>query len=456
MKAFLRKGLVVLLLLCGGFAMAQTEGPSVYTFAHPEAKKTWREGLPEDCREVSPTCVYSAKAKTVYLLAELSGLGKGYEVEFFLLGALSDRAYEGLAMAWDSPSVVSRAVNALGVPEGRQSDLLRGLTMAQGERFTVSLKELPPDAPFQPLGFFIDDNCSTPEQALYARGFPYIGSREADNVMPAAIIAAYSEGNPVFGLPFAAPKSAVYGSFRVARDMTRGTPVVVALKWEQLPNNLPRVFRKQVTVDAQAVAHPEAFIDTLRTLCEDPRDVFLSVRFAPDLPLSACVPLARLLVALEAKGGFTLDAPERGQLSVRAFLPDAKWNERDKRLFQPWEVELTRTEKGVEGTLCQILEDWSGEGMEPALTRKCYPGVTPQTILDVMRQVDANAGKVYVVFFYATPEVTVGDCAPFAEALRKSCPTQWIFTSVATKPEKGTAPESTPSADKATPPATLP
>ncbi len=94
--------------------------------------------------------------------------------------------------------------------------------------------------------------------------------------------------------------------------------------------------------------------------------------------------------------------------------------------------------------------------MEPALTRKCYPGVTPQTILDVMRQVDANAGKVYVVFFYATPEVTVGDCAPFAEALRKACPTQWIFTSVAPKSEKETAPESTPSADKATPPATLP
>ena len=99
-------------------AAPQDTAPAAFHFVHPEAKETWREGLPQDCVAVSPTCVYSPSERTVFALAELCGLGEGYEVEFLLLGNLSDRAYEGLAIAWDAPSVIGKAVAALGVPKG--------------------------------------------------------------------------------------------------------------------------------------------------------------------------------------------------------------------------------------------------------------------------------------------------------------------------------------------------
>ena len=408
------------------FGAPRETAPAAYIFQHPEVRETWREGLPADCVEVSPTCVYSKAEATVYLLAELSGLGKGYEVEFFLLGRLSDRAYEGLAVAWDAPSVVAKAVEALGVDKGVPAQTLRGLGMAQGERFTMRLRRVGQDNAFRPLADFVKDDCSTPAQNLFGRGFPYVGTTGYDDAMPAAIAAAYTEGKSLFGLPYAAAKGAVYGLFRAAEDQAAGTPAVVALKWERLPGKA-RVLRHRVELTAAALAEPEAFLAELKALCEDPRDVFLDVRLEPTLRLAEVARFAKLLLALEGQGGFTLDAPVKGQIPLRAFAPQEAWRERAKRVFQPWEIELAKGKGTVEATLCQILEDWTVEGPDPALTRKCYPGVTPQTLRETLRKVDVSGGKVYVAFFYCAPDITVGDLAPFAEAIAEPCPTQWIF-----------------------------
>lgn len=418
--------LVALAPAVATFGAPRETAPAAYVFQHPEARETWREGLPADCVAVSPTCLYSKAEATVYLLAELSGLGKGYETEFFLLGHLSDRAYEGLAVAWDAPSTVAKAVEALGVPKGVPAKTLRGLGMAQGERFTLQLRRLGQDNAFRPLADFVRDDCSTPAQNLFGRGFPYVGATGYDDTMPAAIIAAYTEDKSLFGLPYTAAKGAVYGLFRAVEDCAAGTPTVVALKWERLPGKA-RVLRHRVELTAETLAAPEAFLAELKALCDDPRDVFLDVRLASTLRLAEVARFAKLLLALEAQGGFTLDAPAKGQLSLRAFAPQEAWRERSKRVFQPWEIELTKGTAGVEATLCQILEDWTVEGPDPALTRKCYPNVTPKTLLDTLRKVDVNGGKVYVAFFYCSPEITVGDLAPFAEAIVTPCPTQWIF-----------------------------
>lgn len=413
--------------LMAAVASRATSGPAEWVFCNPQAKATWQAGLPPDCQAVSPTCVYSVQTQSVYLLAEMTGLGEGYEVEFLLLGALSDRAYEGLAIAWDLPSTVGRAVERLGVPRGKPADFLRGMPMAQGERFTMSIKVLSGEAPaFRPLADLVVDDYSTPAQALFARGFPFVGEVADDTVMPCSLVSAYTDLRALFGMPYAAPKGQAYGAFRAKVDMAPGTPAVVALHWERLAQ--PRVFHEEVTVTAEMLSDPTALLEKLRTFCEDPRDIFLQVAFAPELEVAACVPFARLLVALEEQGGFVLEPPAEGQMPVRALLPDAAWNDREKRVFQPWEVELTpKAEGGVEATLCQILEDWTVDGIDPALTRKCYPGVTPATIDSVMGQVDESDGRVYVVFFYVAPGTKVGDVAPYASALTTRCPTQWIF-----------------------------
>lgn len=428
------KLLQIFCLACGLFCAALASSitaPQAYVFHHPEAKESWKKALPEDCVAVSPTCVYSKKEKTVYLLAEFTGIGEGYEVEFFLLGQLSDRAYEGLAVAWDNPSVVGKAVEALGVPMGNPANSLRGLPMAQGERFTISIKSLTDEkAPFLPLSEYMIDECSTPAQNLFARGFPYVGGKTFDDLMPAAIVSAYSEPASLFGMPYAAPKSAVYGLFRTKKEIADGEPIVVALKWEQLADGRPRVYHHQLKVTAEDLQNADKLIEMVKALASDPRDVFLDVALEPSFTLAQLKPFAGLLLTVEEQGGFVIAPPKPGQLHLRAFLPNQAWRDRKSRVFQPWEVEVRGGQPNgapPEVTLCQILEDWTVEGIDPALTRKCYPGVTVNTILETMKRVDVNDGKVYVAFFYVTPETTVADLAPLTDALTEPCPTQWFF-----------------------------
>jgi hypothetical protein len=86
-----------------------------------------------------------------------------------------------------------------------------------------------------------------------------------------------------------------------------------------------------------------------------------------------------------------------------------------------------KDETPVSVTLCQVEEDWTVEGLEPALTRHCYPGVTAETIDSVMKRVDVNNGRIYVAFFYCQADIKVKDLVPYAEAIKEACPTQWIF-----------------------------
>lgn len=432
----LSSAFVYTLILLGGLLgssplLAENENrlPAEYVFQSPEAKAMWRNGLPTDCVEVSPTCVYSLTEGCVYLLAEYCGLRKHYETEFILLGQKSDRAYEGLMIAWDDPSTVAQAIEALGVPKGEPAHPARGLPMAKGERFTVHVATLGKNLDFQPLETEVDDQWSTAAENLLGRGFPYVGVDVVDHLMPASIIATFTEQTSLFGMPYFADKSAVYGSFRAKETRRMGEPVVVALRWQRLPNGQSRVRNETLTLSKATVGN-ETLIETLKGFADDPRDVFLTIKIDPDLLLTDLISLSKLFQMIEQEGGFTMDVPPEGQLPLRAFTPNAEWLVREQRTFQPWEIELSpgAEEQPAQATLCQVEEDWSGEGLEPKLTRKCYPNVTAATIASVMDEVDVTGGRIYVAFFYCQPGLRVKEVLPYAEAIKSHCPTQWFFT----------------------------
>lgn len=407
------------------------DGPGAYTFSETIAEN-WTDGLPADCVTVSPTCRYSRSEQAVYLLTDLCGLGEGIETEFLIAGPLSDRAYEAFAIARDLPSVIARAVEALGVPRGQPADPRSGRGMAKGERFTLSLKRLGPDGDgsFRALSDFVADTCSTPAQDLFARGFPYIGpTPELDTHMPSAVVSAYTEPLSLFGLPYHAPKSQVYGLFRAKTSEAGGRPAVFRLAWERLPDGQPRVYDCRIPVTLADLEAPDGILAKLKSLCEDPRDVFLTLAVAPDVPLERLPPFAALVMELERQGGFTVDTAEPNQISLRAFLPNPVWNERSKRIFQPWEIEVApgETPGNPSVTLCRILEDWTVEGNDPALTRSCYPGLNAKTLEPAMRRLDTDDGLVYVAFFYAAPGLTMADIGPLSTAIFPRCPTQWVY-----------------------------
>ncbi len=427
----MKKLLFSLYALLGCFLLhAQMQGPGEYSFSEKkEYRDTWTKSLPKDIEKVSPTCALHHPTKTVYFLAELCGLPAGYETEFVAIGPLSDRAYESFAITCDKPSVIGKAIEKLGTPRGTPPATLAGLGVTKGERFTFSVKRLPADETFRPLSDFICDEFAPEGQSPLTRGFPYIGVNPAlDDTMPSAFAATYTEPCTLFGLPLLAPKSAVYGLYRTKTSEAGQTPAIFALKWEQLPNQ-SRVYNHAITINSDHIARPDTLLAQLRALAEDPRDVFLTITIAPEVKLSTVAPFATLLLALEKEGAYTIDVAPKDQLSLRAFNPDDAWNDRSKRVFQPWEIEVTPSETPGEPhiTLCQILEDWTVEGNDPALTRQCYPSLSVKDLPAVMKKVDVNEGKVYVAFIYTSPEATMQDIGPIATAIAPLTPTQWLF-----------------------------
>ena len=410
---------------------AAIDGPGAYTFTE-NVPADWTAGLPADIVEVTATCQYSKAERAVYILTDLCGLSEGIETEFIVAGPLSDRAYEAFAIARDLPSVIARAVEALGVPPGQAADPLAGRGMAKGERFTLSVRRLGPegDTDFRPLSDFVEDTCSTPAQNLFGRGFPYVGNTpELDTHMPSAVVASYTEPISLFGLPFHAPKSQVYGLFRAKSAETGGRPAVIRLAWDRLRDGQPRVYDVRLPVTKADLDSPDAILEKLKALCEDPRDVFLTPVIADDVPLEKLPAFAALVMELDRQGGITVDTAESGQISLRAFLPNPVWNERSNRVFQPWEIEVAPGEAPGKPrvTLCRIIEDWTAEGNEPALTRSCYPGLNAKTLDSAMQRLDTEDGRIYVAFFYAAPGLTMGDIGPLSTAILKRCPTQWVF-----------------------------
>lgn len=426
--------LKLLAVMCSASLFAeeatQERLPAAYTFKTPEAVQQWGRLLPEGTTFVTPTCAYNQKDCTIYLLAEFCGLAEGYEVEFLLLGRLSDRAYEAAMIAWDHPSAVKAAAAALQVPLGEDAKIARGMPMARGERFTVEYAPLTgAQLTFVSIAEEISDACSTSSQNLFGRGFPYVGQSTADDMMPCAIIATYTGCNALFGMPYYADKSGTYGLFRAKKERAYGTPVVVALRWQRLPKGQARVSNYNLFLTKEKIAQPDALIAELRACCENPADVFLNVLIDDELTLEMVKPIAQLLVAIEKEGGYTILEPAENQLPIRAFLPKEQWLQREGRIFQPWEIEVVPNDDStvVDVTLCQIEEDWSVESLDPALTRRCYPQVTPETITSVMERVDVNNGRISVAFFYCHPTIKIKDLLPYAEAIKCACPTQWIF-----------------------------
>lgn len=422
--------LIAPMLLASETPEAENRLPGAYKFLTPTAKETWKQHLPEGCVFVSPTCAYNKNDKTIYLLAEFCGLSEGYEIEFILLGRLSDRAYESTMIAWDDPSAIRKAAEALGLPLGEAANIAQGMPAARGERFTVEYAPLnDKQVAFKSIAEEVDDQSSTAAQNLFGRGFPYVGKMQADDYMPCAIIPTYTGCEALFGMPYFADKSSTYGLFRAKQTRPYGAPVIVALRWQQLPNGAPRVVNESLHLTKELIANPEAIVETLKNLSNNPADVFLHVSLDETLLLDEVVPIATLLLAIENEGGYTILPPKDNQLSIRAFVPKSIWLDREKRLFQPWEIEVT---PGVDGapasvTLCQIEEDWSGEGLDPLLTRHCYPNVKPETILSVMNHLDEDAGRCYVAFFYCKYGTRINDILPYVEAIKKDCPVHWIF-----------------------------
>jgi hypothetical protein len=189
----------------------------------------------------------------------------------------------------------------------------------------------------------------------------------------------------------------------------------------------------------------QEFGDTLMALVEKGQSPFLTVRFDDRLVLKnvrAAVALLDLLTAGEVR----VEAPARGGLCYRAYVPNEKFRDRAARIVQPWELRLRSREATVVGTLVQIKQRRRDE-QAPELEVVEYPVATPAQL---RKALDEHGPGISVILIYAAPDIAYGRLQEYVQAAIATHPTIHVFLErepVTAGPAAG-APRVLPRADK--------
>ncbi len=401
-------------------AGAQIAGPGVWEWKVSPEVEAWQKDAPEGVK-VWDGVKADRRDGTVRILAEATGVSKGIEAEFLLIGAKSDRAYESLLVAKCNGGAVMEAMAWLGVPEGWPTDPLHVRFWPKGERVSMGVRLLSEEK-VVPITEWIRDLKGGTSNVL-AEGFAYVGRRGWDETkMPAPIVSFYNDEQTLFDLPFKAAKGAVYGRFRIGRQLKVNEKAEVVLKVMPAADGKPRV----VQVD-QRVSPEMSAADVVRALRErvsPEHDVY--VRLLPDGKVSVAQmkELAQVVALVEGPdaGGIRLDTPPADGFYPPAFNPSDDWRNRKERPFQPWELHL-----GASNVLVQVIEDWNVEGLDPKLSTKRFVLEGPGDVLRVANLIDNPERAMRTVLVFAPGNYPVGELRRWLAPVRERLPQVWVF-----------------------------
>ena len=433
------------LAVCGASAIEFT-GPAEWRLVNTNAVATWNtEQQKRASSEVKvwPGVVADKSKREVRLVAEAVGHGVGITAEFLLVGPLSDRAYEAVAVTVARPGDIARAVQSLGLVCGGGIGSRPFRFWPCGERVVATVRRLDAaDAAERPLQTLIGDaNTTSPligEEGLVFTGGRWSGTGAAracltDTNMPSSVISLYNEPCTIFDVPFQVGQSEVYGRLTVAEALPYGALLEIVLRPLVPRDGPPRVWPLTVTaaMQGQDVALTCAGADGtvlkqapmadaltwLRAQSEQGRELFVTLDMDDAMPLKRAVDVARVFAMLDGKG-VKLDGKTEKGLFPRAFLPQEKWRERKDRNPQPFELHIAENASGkISKKLIFIEEDWNVQGLDPKLTPREYPFETWEELPGLIAITGGADCKVALLFVFAPPEMPLGKFMPGVRAL---------------------------------------
>ena len=293
-------------------------------------------------------------AASISFTATATGVEKGTPIEFLFAGKDTDRDYETMFLLDETVGELCARLEKAGLPKGRATSVAACTLWPVGCRVT-----------FEPaLDAFIE---TTWPEGLSPAPFIYTGGTRnekgavvANDDMPLAFCALYSLAqapvvfNGVYG------QGDVYGAHKARLTLKKGERKKFVLSWDEktMPAHLDVAF----TPGSAA-----RILQQVKTAA-DKGEVEVRAAFDPALTVAEATQIAQALALIDSPK-VKLNGRADGQLFFQAFLPSARWRDRQQRLTQPFELTIRPTDS----ELVFIEEDWSVEGNDPKLTPRAIP-----------------------------------------------------------------------------------
>lgn len=390
--------------------------PMDWTSVQTNAIVRWKA----DCNAPSGVVVDKA-ARKVRVLMEATGLATSEPAEFFAIGPLSDRAYESMFVMAASPADIANGIEAIGVPRGVAPDPQGARTWPQGEKVSLTAVALDGSRRRIPFSELLDDRRKE-EGGILASPLVYTGGlRDGRGVpvaatnVPCAVFALYTSPQSLLQLDGAFDQSAVYGRFCPKERLPMGGLYELEISWD----GVSRVSDKTVVVTPENAA---AVLEGLRAESAN-RDVFVRIAFGESVTVEQAGDVARAFSLLDGHG-VKMNGVADGQFYYHSFLPDPEWRRREGRIFQPFEI---RVAPNGARSFTFVEEDWSGDGLDPALKPHTTAFAQWRDVLPLIAKTGEQGAKVNVAFIFAPKATPVSSLSPVVAALSPRISTFYVF-----------------------------
>ena len=366
---------------------------------------------------------FDREKRTVNFLVEACGVGENDILEFFIIGPMSDRAYESFAVSVASPALIADAVEKIGVGRGVPVSPFDARFWPQGEKIDISIAEYDGKrGEMKPFKAFIRDKAAAEAGDVFASKFVWTGGERhpdgslvAATNIPCSVMSFYNLGQSAVLLNGVFDQSATYGRFSPVKTYKPGDLLEVRFSWD----GKNTVQDRTVEVDSSNV---KKTVNALHADSKSGDDIFVKVAFGKNVTIAEAKKISEAFSMLDGNG-IKLNGCAQGQFFVKSFLPDDSWRNRAGRLFQPFEIHLKPD--GTK-TFVFIEEDWSGDGMDPVLKPKETPFKDWNEVPRLIAGTGEQGAKVFVLLVYAHSSMTVGDILP-AVRLHPRINTFYVF-----------------------------
>jgi len=194
------------------------------------------------------------------------------------------------------------------------------------------------------------------------------------------------------------------------------------------PDSPPRVMDLDVkfspagiSIGADAPVPAREAVAKLRELAKAGHDVFATPLWDGALTAAQIRDCAKVLKMLDTDDEIRVAPPAPEDPYYKAFDPPDAWRDREKRFAQPCEL---RFAADGSATLVAIAEIWNDDQIHPDLTITEFPGVTVDTLPQMMKDRDNNL-KVLLVF--APAKLEYGVIRPFLAKIKPTHPNLHVF-----------------------------